>query len=86
MRHEMMLALYAAMLRGVFPDWDARAITNAGEELRSIMDDAEPAEERNEELARIQQILIDFGALGEDDKTTGIADLLEVLLPPANEP
>ena len=69
-------------------DHDAaiRAAVNAGDPV--AVQDAELDLRRAgrgaiETLDRIRRTLIDFGALLEDDHATCPADLLDVLLPPA---
>lgn len=79
--------LYSEMLFGRWPVWQEHDVIAAGEELREVVRDLLPqAEADAEELERITQILVDFGALEPGDQTTGLADLLECLLPPRGEP
>lgn len=75
-----------ALILGRLPDrWSAGELIAAGEELRELVrDDMPRLAELDEELGRIEQSLIDFGALVEGDKTTGIADLIDALLPPGS--
>jgi hypothetical protein len=78
-----LLALVNALLLG--EAWTASpAVTVAvGEELRTLTAELMPYHETDvEELARVRRSLIDFGALQEDDTTTGTADLIDALLPP----
>lgn len=75
--------LAAAMVLGRFPSWPAHALIAAGEELRDVLrDDLPQAETDRSELERIEQTLVDFGALAEGDRVTGLADLIDALLPP----
>lgn len=72
------------MGEGLPAAWPEHERVSAGEELRNLVRDAAPqADQDREELKRIERILTDFGALAVGDRTTGLADLLECLLPPA---
>jgi hypothetical protein len=85
MAYETLQSIYPALLVGELPALPAHAWVGAGEELRELLRETAPqAKLDDEELERIKQSLIDFGALAADDMTTGLADLIEVLLPPAN--
>lgn len=78
--------LAAILIMGNAPtSWPPHELIAAGEELRELVrDDMPRLAELDEELGRIEQSLIDFGALVEGDKTTGIADLIDALLPPGS--
>lgn len=78
-------ALYTALLLGELPAWPTHEMISAGEELRDVVRDRLPqADDDAEELERIGQSLIDFGALDKDDRITGYADLIDALLPPGS--
>ena len=62
---------------------DPRKLHRLGEQLDQTMRDAVDGIEALDELDRIREILEAFGALDPTDKTTGLADLIEALLPPA---
>lgn len=86
--------LQSEMLQGRLPGWSPALIMRVGETLREQTDqlelltdagvDATIAEHTVlvEESYRLRDILVAFGALAPDDKTTGPLDLLEILLPP----
>lgn len=85
MAYETLHSLFPSLLLGNFPEWPEHTRVSAGEELRELLQDGvAQAESDDADLERIRQILIDFGALEKDDYSTGIADLIEALLPPAN--
>ncbi len=94
MAFETLHSLYPALLVGELPAMPAHAWITVGEELRELLHTDDPpltldktkqAAIDDAELERIKQILIDFGALADDDFVTGLADLIEVLLPPAEQ-
>lgn len=76
------LAALRAGLKGSGPLPPSSVMQLADVELTLIMGEAREAVE---DMARIRQILIDFGALASGDHVTGVADLIEILLPPAGE-
>lgn len=77
--------LAAVLILGSAPNWTRADLIAAGEELRDLVRDGVPqASDDREELERIEQSLIDFGALLPDDRTTGLADLIDALLPPGS--
>ena len=83
-----LLALQDALLLGTAWTAPPADVTAVGEELRSILTEGVllPEVDVNaEELYRIRGALVAFGALTEDDVTTGLADLIEVLLPAEEE-
>ena len=54
------------------------------DELASqIVDVLDEHEEVMDDMHRLRDVLVGFGALEESDTTTGLLDLLEVLLPAA---
>lgn len=79
--------LAAILIMGNPPtSWPPHELIAAGEELRDLVRDGLPqANDDRAELERIEQSLIDFGALDKDDRTTGLADLIDVLLPPCEK-
>jgi len=60
-------------LADVVGRFDGLTLADAPDHLARTLDEAE----------RLRTILVAFGALGEDDHTTGPLDILEMLLPPA---
>jgi len=62
---------------------DPLALHRMGEELAELVDRAPGGEEALDDMERIRELLVNFGALTADDLTTGLADVLENLLPPA---
>ena len=75
--------LRAALATGHLPPAIAQAdpskLQRISAELTLVIREGKEAIET---VDRIRQTLIDFGALDPVDKVTGIADLLDVLLPP----
>ena len=57
---------------------DGPAFVELGRQLDEMITEHE---EMAADMARLREILEGFGALMEDDRTTGLIDLLEVLLP-----
>lgn len=87
MAFETLHSLYTSLLLGRWPDWPEHSIVSAGEELREVIREKLPElDEFEADHERIGEALIAFGALAPDDNTTGLADLIEALLPPANQP
>jgi hypothetical protein len=57
---------------------DGPAFVDLGRALDDLIDEHQQA---TEDMARVREILVLFGALVESDTATGLVDLLEVLLP-----
>jgi hypothetical protein len=57
---------------------DGPAFVSLGRQLDDMLVEHK---EMLDDMVRIREALIAFGALAEDDRNTGVADLIEVLLP-----
>jgi hypothetical protein len=75
------------MQQGRFPEWSPRLIIRIGDAIRETLDQHElllagELPQLIDDEMRLRDILIAFGALAKDDRTTGPLDLVEILLPP----
>ena len=75
------------MQQGRFPDWSPKLIMRLGEKLQETLDQHELLMDSDlqpmlDDWLRLREILVAFGALAKDDHTTGVLDIVEILLPP----